>query len=145
MSRTTVKQAIKSVLQNVSGIKTVFTNLPKNQQGIQFPSIVIKLEKTDEETITLGNPARRHINYECTLYIQTIDATPDEQVSQQTFDDLLDNIDAVIRQYKDLNGNALRSGLNITTDVFDPQLAGQGQAILMRAIKTFNILVEITA
>lgn len=143
MSRTVVKQALKTVLSGVSGVKAVYTSLPRNQQG-QFPSIVITLEKTHERAVTMGNPGKRHITYTASLYIQTIDPDPNEQASQQRFDDLLDAIDDALRSNKDLGGAVLASAWEyIDTDVLEPQLAGQGMNIILRAIKTFDVKIEI--
>lgn len=145
MSRQSVKQSLQTVLQSVPGIKTVYTYLPRNQQGMIFPSIVITLEKTNEKVVTMGNPGRRHIDFTVKLYIQSVDPNPVESTSQANFDILLDSIDTTLRSNKDLNGTVLKSAWEyIDTDVFTPQLAGQGAAILMRAIKTFDVTIEIT-
>jgi hypothetical protein len=145
-SRKQIKQALKTVLQGVPGVKSVYTNLPRNQQGMDFPSIVIQIEKSHEKAVSMGNPGRRQTHYTVTLYIQTIDPDPNEQASQERFDDLLDAIDDVLRANKDLNGTVLQSAWSyIDTDVLTPQLAGQGMAILMRAIKTFEVTTEIVA
>jgi hypothetical protein len=149
MSRTAVKQALKTVLQSVTGIKTVYTNLPRQQPPNAFPSVVITMEKAHEEAVTKGDPGRRWIHYTVTLYIQSIDANPDEIASQQAFEDLLDAIDTALRANKQLtgytgDGQMLMSAWKyIDTDIFQPQIAGNGQAVTMRAIKTFDVVVEI--
>lgn len=146
MSRTSIRQSLQSVLATVPGIKTVYTNIPRNQQGMVFPSVVIQFEKSHEKVVTMGNPGRRRITYSVSLYIQTIDSNPDEMVSQQSFEDLLDAIDTTLRSNKDLNGTVLASAWTyIDTTVFEPQLAGQGYALILRALKTFDIEVEIVA
>lgn len=142
MSRTTIKQSIKTILSGVSGINSVYTNLPRQQA--QFPSVVITMEKAHEEAVTKGDPGRRWIHYTITLYIQSIDANPDEIASQQAFEDLLDAMDVALRANKTLGGTVLMSAWKyIDTDIFQPQIAGNGQAITMRAIKTFDVVTEI--
>lgn len=146
MSRTSIKQSLQTVLQGVSGVKSVYTHLPRNQQGMNFPSIVIMVEKTKEKAVTMGNPGRRRIVYTATLYIQTIDQNPDADASQQAFDDLLDAIDTALRANKDLNGTVLASAWEfIDTELFAPQFPGQGTGLLLRAIKDFDVWVEIVA
>lgn len=142
MKRLSVKNELKKVLQTVPGIKSVFTNLPREQN--QFPAIVIALEKVHEKTVTLGNPGRRHINFNVTLYIQSIDPDPNELNAQDRFDNLLDDIDTAIRANKDLNGTVLKSAYEtIDTQTFEPQIAGKGGGLVLRGIKTFDVLVEI--
>lgn len=141
-TRTGIKNAVKLVLETVPGIKAVHTNLPRQQKD--FPAVVLALEKVHEKSVTMGNPSRRQINYSVTLYIQSIDANPDEQTAQQQFDELLDEIDVALRANKDLNGEVLKSAQDhIDTDSFEPQIAGQGLSLILRAVKTFTVTVEI--
>ncbi|UJF36632.1 hypothetical protein [Paenibacillus hexagrammi] len=141
-SRKDIKNAVKAVIGTVPGIKAVYTNMPRQQQV--FPAVVIAFDKVHEKAATLGNPSRRHITYTVTLYIQSIDANPNEQAAQEEFDDMLDLIDEALRSNKDLDGAALKSAYEyIDTDAFEPQIAGQGQALILRAVKTFTVLVEI--
>ncbi|WP_407310520.1 hypothetical protein [Desulfosporosinus sp. SB140] len=145
MSTKSVKLSIQAILQGVAGVKSVYTYLPRVQQGSLFPSIVITLEKVHEKVASMGNPGRRQIHYVASLYIQTIDPDPNGQALQDRFDDMLDAIDVTLRANKDLGGTVLKSAYeSIDTDSFLPQEVAGSASMLMRAIKTFDVTVEIT-
>lgn len=111
---------------------------------MQFPSIVVTIGNQAEKVYAMGNPGRRHIRYEVTLFIQTIDPNPNEQASQDSFDDFVDAIDTQLRSDKTLGGTVLYSAQDkIDTEVFGPEVAGQGVSILLRAMKTFDVVLEI--
>lgn len=141
-SRKAVKGEIKKLLVTVPGVKSVYTNLPRLQN--QFPAIVVTIEKQHEKTVTLGFPRRRHIKFNVSLYIQSIDQDPDEVASQERFDDLLDAIDSVLRANPDLNGTVLASAQDtIDTETFEPTIAGSGTGLVLRGLKTFDVTLEI--
>lgn len=141
-TRKAIKLSLKTLLSGVTGVKSVFTYYPREQRD--FPAIVIALEKTTEKVHTMGNPSRRRIGYNVTLYIQAIDPNPSESVSSDSFDDLLDAIDTALRSDKTLGGTVLESAQDyIDTDVMTATTAGQGAAMTYRAIKDFSIVTEI--
>lgn len=146
MSRRSVKNSLSELLTATPGVLAVYPYMPRSQMGLKFPSIIVTINGSDDEPRAVGSPGRRLIKYHVSLYIQHLDHDPDEQSAQLRFDDMLDSVDAQLRSDKTLGGTVLYSAHDsIVTEVFDPQIAGQGISVIYRAMKNFDVCVEIMA
>jgi hypothetical protein len=144
MSRTTVKTAIKTFLLTIPGVKSVFTDRPKQIPQASMPAIVIEIpndETTERVMPALGGKAK--IEHKVRLSIATISVDQDTQVSGQAFDDLLDAIDTEIRKRPTLGGPPIfAAGLDyLRTNVAESRLAGAQDGDMFRlAVKEFDVI-----
>lgn len=142
MLRQQIKNAIKTLVSGASGVQAVYTYRPKIMST--FPAVVISLKQSNETRGTSPAPiSKKFIEFTALLEISTLDKTPDGS-GQLAFDDLLDAIDAQLRSDPTLGGNALGSTIKYIKTTVAPPIKANGEAILLAAVKQFDVLVQVT-
>jgi hypothetical protein len=140
--RRSVKEAIKTTILRTNGITSVMTFRPKVKQT-NFPLVVVSLSKSRETSASAPRPlGKRNTKYLATVQILHYDYSGDGS-GQLDFDDMLDAIDAQLRDDPQLGGVALASAVEyIETIVAPPQL--DQQALVLAAVKQFDVTVQET-
>jgi hypothetical protein len=143
-TRNTIKTAIQGIVQQATGVKSVFTYRPKLMQQTNMPAVVVNLAKSSETRLTMSAPnGRKQIKFTAQLEIASYDLSGDGS-GQLAFDDLLDAIDTQLRKDPTLAGTAIGATIEyINTVTAPPQVVG-GTNVMMMAIKTFDVCVQVT-
>lgn len=144
MIRQNVKSALQTVLQGVSGVKSVFTTKQKQIQNQQMPAITIYLPQVQEKQLTSPAPlGRRQVDITVLLEILMVDPTSAPETGDATFDNLLDSIDVALRASYNLGGLVLASAIkNLETKTVVPQEVA-GQNIFRVAYKKFDVSLQV--
>jgi len=147
MGRKAIRQLVKTYLSTVTGFKGVFEGMPKDIPQNRFPAIVITIPRQDESRATSSAPfGKKNIEYNVQLMVMHLDVSNDAVVGELYFDDLLDGIDAKLREYPQLDGSVLGAGtLYIRTEVNEGREAGKdGGNVFRTATKEFNVTAYTT-
>lgn len=142
-TRNTIKNAIQGIVQQATGVKSVFTYRPKLMVQTNFPAVVVSIAKSNETRLTMNAPnGRKIIKFTAQLEVSTVDLSADGS-GQLTFDDLLDAIDTQLRKDPTLAGTAVGATVEyINTLTSPPQIVG-GQNVVLMAIKQFDVSVQV--
>lgn len=143
-TRNSIKTAIQTIVQQATGVKSVFTYRPKLMQQTNMPAIVISLAKSNETRLTMSAPlGRKQVKFTAQLEIASLDLSGDGS-GQLAFDDLLDAIDVQLRKDPTLGGTAIGATIEyINTITTPPQTVG-GTNVMMMALKQFDVTVQVT-
>lgn len=145
MTRQNIKNAIKSAITGVPGVKAVFTARQRITPNSQTPVITIYLP--DEKEHQVSGPApigKRRIELTALLEVIMIDQNAQPEIGEAQFDDILDQIDVKLRQNFNLGGVVDGSAIkNLETKVAAPQMI-EGQNIFRVAVKKFDIVLTLT-
>lgn len=148
MSRSDIRNALAQVLQGITAspnYKTVYPYVPKLAQEPQTPAAAIFLANQEENRKPPGGPGRKIIRYEALILVILNDVSGKAETAQQTFDALLENTYAALRQNKQLVYNsqvvAMKSGEEIKTRVFDPVM--NQQMVKLKAVLTVEVEAQI--
>lgn len=142
MIRNDIKNAIKNLVSQAAGVKAVYTYRPKLINT--FPAVVVSLKQSNEERA--GSPAplaKKHIEFVAQLEISMIDTSPDGS-GQLAFDDVLDAIDEKLRSDPTLGGTVLGSTIKYIRTNVAPPIKTNGEAVLLAAVKQFDVTVQVT-
>jgi hypothetical protein len=141
--RNEVKEAIQNVLSNVPGVASIYGYRPNPKYITQFPTVIISIPKADEERLSASAPiGMKKVEFSAQIEIFAYDNSADGS-GQQTFETLLDDIDAALRANPTLNGSVLSAGIDyLRTQVAAPQMVNQSIALL--AMKQFDVTVQIS-
>lgn len=141
--RRQIKDAIKTLVQTATGVAEVYTYNPKLK--INFPVVVVNLRQAEEDRASSpAKQGKKRVEFVAQLEIQSIDTTPDSS-GQLAFDDVLDAIDVALRSDYTLGGVALASAIKYIKTVVAPPVKVNGETVVLGAIKTFDVTVQITA
>lgn len=111
---------------------------------------IITLPKSKEKPLSETRPiGKKRLDFDVQLEIYDQDVTPDAS-GELAFDDMLDDIDDVLRSQPNLNGATVGStGVvlasaveDIDTTVAPPM--DLGQAVSRMAVKQFTVTVQLT-
>lgn len=142
MIRQQVKEAIKTLVAQAPGVKAVYTYRPKYINT--FPAVVVSLKQSNETRA--GSPApiaKKIIEFTAQLEISMLDLSPDGS-GQLVFDDVLDAIDEQLRTDPTLGGTVLASTIKYIKTTTAPPVKTNGEAVLLAAIKQFDVSVQVT-
>jgi hypothetical protein len=94
-----MKDALKTLLSTVPGVKSVWRGMPKNVPQTLQPAVVVFTPKADEDRVTaMAGRGRRKVTYTARLAVIYIDPTPDAEAGSLAYDDLIDAIEKTIRE-----------------------------------------------